>query len=398
MQRLFIFSISCLCWTTCGLPDGLGEYQEQVEAAIVSAEANRSELITALKKSKGEERTGIAFLIAHMQKEDLQNLPAALLLDNAKYAYLARNEFSWAREVPDSIFLNDVLPYVNLTESRDNWREKFYHIFKPIVSNCKSIEEAIDSINYTIERELKVKFNTKRPQTDMSPLESIQCNMATCTGLSILLVDAFRSIGIPARLVGTPNWASKEGNHNWVEVFVRGEWKFTEYYPSKQGLNHSWFLVRAGKANNSNPEHRIYAVSYKKKGAFHFPMVWDSANTNYHAENVTEKYIQLYRTQQAEQAQKQGKVALSVIMLTRKNAPLNESRSRVKHPVSLYLKNRRIAIENTSGRIDDLNNYLILYVNKNSKYELRYDNAQGKTIRVPVTTTRKDKQVVLSLK
>ena len=66
--------------------------------------------------------------------------------------------------------------------------------------------------------------------------------MATCTGLSFLLVDAFWSVGIPARMAGTPMWTNMKGNHSWVEVWVDGEWYFTEYYP--EDLNKSWFYRR----------------------------------------------------------------------------------------------------------------------------------------------------------
>ena len=55
------------------------------------------------------------------------------------------------------------------------------------------------------------------------PMSTMVFGYASCTGISILYVDALRSVGIPARLVGTPAWHGKEndGNHNWVEVHRR---------------------------------------------------------------------------------------------------------------------------------------------------------------------------------
>lgn len=57
---------------------------------------------------------------------------------------------------------------------------------------------------------------------------------ASCTGLSIFLVNACRAVGIPARLAGTPSWVQDRrdspeerfNNHNWVEVWD-GTWSFT---------------------------------------------------------------------------------------------------------------------------------------------------------------------------
>ena len=54
--------------------------------------------------------------------------------------------------------------------------------------------------------------------------------MASCTGLSILLVDALRSVGIPARFAGTASWHDDRGNHSWTEVRLDDGWHFTEFY------------------------------------------------------------------------------------------------------------------------------------------------------------------------
>ena len=56
-------------------------------------------------------------------------------------------------------------------------------------------------------------------------LESMETGLASCTGLSILLIDACRSVGVPARFVGTPLWADGSGNHSWVEIWDGG-WHF----------------------------------------------------------------------------------------------------------------------------------------------------------------------------
>ena len=104
----------------------------------------------------------IAFLIAYMPERDLQQLTAAFLLGNADYAYQARDKYSWAKALPDSIFLNEVLPYVSLNETREGWRKDFYERFGKYVAHCNTIFEAIDSINRNIRDEVMVDYNTKR--------------------------------------------------------------------------------------------------------------------------------------------------------------------------------------------------------------------------------------------
>ena len=103
----------------------------------------------------------------------------------------------------------------------------------------------------------------KRPKPDQSPLESIEAKYASCSGLSILLIDACRAVCVPARFAGTPRWTTKWGNHSWVEIWDE-RWHFTgacEYDPS--GLDKAWFLADASQARKDDPRHAIYASSWR---------------------------------------------------------------------------------------------------------------------------------------
>ena len=51
-----------------------------------------------------------------------------------------------------------------------------------------------------------------------APVQTWAAGHASCTGLSIFLISALRSVGIPVRLAGTPAWVLTDGNHDWVEV------------------------------------------------------------------------------------------------------------------------------------------------------------------------------------
>ena len=205
------------------------QYNELISQTMQTAGSNAKELKKALKQAPTTQREGMAFLISYMPERDAKSLTADFLLENVAYAYKARNEFPWAKEVPNDIFLNDVVAYVNLNEKRENWRKDFYERFKKYVVNCKTMREAIDSVNKNVRDELLVDYNTKREKPDQAPYESMRQHMASCSGLSILLTDAFRAVGIPSRVAGTPAWYDDRGNHNWNEVWIDGKWRFTEY-------------------------------------------------------------------------------------------------------------------------------------------------------------------------
>ena len=251
-----------------------------------SEKANRWAAI--ITDTEGEAQRAAAFLVATLPARDLRALDPAFVRENVRLALQARSEFAWAREVPEALFLNDVLPYAALDEARDPWRANFLEMLRPVVAGCKTRREAILAVNAALRDLVKVDYNTKRRAPNQSPADSMSQGMASCSGLSILLVDAFRAVGIPARVAGCATWVTVQGNHNWVEVWD-GEWHFTEYYPDKGGLNRSWFLERAAFADPDRPETRIYAASWAPTGQA-FPLVWDLRQRDVQAVDRTAAY------------------------------------------------------------------------------------------------------------
>ena len=229
------------------------------------------------------------FLVEHMPPSDKETLTAEFLTENLDLALKARAKFTWAKDVPEEIFLNDVLPYAVFDEPRDPWRADFLAKSALLVKDAKTASEAAQILNRDFFKLIKTHYHTKRKRTNQSPKESIEQGKATCTGLSIILVDACRAVGIPARAVGTPLWWNKSGNHTWVEIWDKG-WHFTgaDEYDAK-GLNRGWFIDQASKAHTDDPMHAIYATSWKRDGGI-FPMVWSPKSASVGGVNVTERY------------------------------------------------------------------------------------------------------------
>ncbi len=267
-----------------------GEVSDQeLEAALAKAGANRPEIAAALDRFEGSQRKAMRFLVAYMPEHDLKSLKTQFLVDNLTFAYTAWEDAPWKDAVPEEVFFNNVLPYANINERRDNWRKKFFEQFKPLVKEAKSPGEAAAILNQKVFPLLKVKYSTMRRRADQGPFETMDSGLASCTGLSVLLIDACRSIGVPARFAGTPLWSDKSGNHSWVEVWDDG-WHFTgAAEPSGDKLDRVWFLGRASKAQRNHPFHAIYAVSYKKTPQ-PFPMVWAPESNFVSAVNVTDRY------------------------------------------------------------------------------------------------------------
>lgn len=252
--------------------------------------ATVGEFIADAGEAHGAEgKMAAEFLVNHMPQKDRESLTTEYLSRNLDLAFQARAEFPWAKSVPEDIFLNDVLPYAVFDETRDPWRAEFLKIARSIVKGAPTASEAAQALNREFFKRVKVHYNTGRKAPNQSPKESMETGRATCTGLSIILVDACRAVGIPARAAGTPLWSNERGNHTWVEIWDGG-WHFTgadEY--DAQGLDHGWFTGDAADAKADDPLHAIYATSWRR-GDLTFPMVWAQGNHDVAAVNVTASY------------------------------------------------------------------------------------------------------------
>lgn len=264
-------------------------YRHQLIQQLSLADERSPEWVAAIAQCPPEHCGALAFLLANMPAGDLKALSPPAVLADIAMAYDARGATPWARQVPEAIFLNDVLPYASTTESRDPWRADFRARFAPLVKDCESAEKAARLLNGSIFETLKVAYHaTKRLRPDQSPKESMAIGYASCTGLSILLVDACRSVGVPARIVGTPAWIDDSGNHTWVEIWD-GRWHFLG--AAEPGpLDDTWFKDKAARADATNPRYAIYAASFSRTGT-PFPAVWAAGRTDLYAENVTAAYV-----------------------------------------------------------------------------------------------------------
>ena len=260
-----------------------------MEVALDRAGGNRAELLKALSDAPRSQRPGLLFLLDNMPQADLERVSAKFLLSNLAGAYATRSRVPWGKSIPEDIFLNGVLPYVNIDERREDWRQLLHDQCAPLIADCQTPAAAAQRLNEKIFPQFKVKYSTQRKKANQSPSESIASGLASCTGLSILLIDACRSVGVPARLVGTPNWIDNRGNHTWVEVWD-GRWHFLgAAEPDPQGLDHAWFQGDAARAVKASPEHAIYAASFRRTG-LPFPLVWAPGVEAVSAENVTDNY------------------------------------------------------------------------------------------------------------
>jgi len=243
-------------------------------AAVDAGEKGIGALKSFAATLDGERREAADFLIEHLPERDRESLPLELFRENLEQAFIARGTYPWTRDLPQELFFNDVLPHAVVTETRDAWRKTLREKFHPEVAAAKDLREACQAVSAKIQQLTGVEYNTKREKACQSPAESMRQGMASCTGLSILMVDALRAAGIPARLAAIPLWGTKEGNHTWVEVHDGRDWRFTGYGSTPEQWDQGWEIPRCAYCDTMEPIHGVFATSYERTPVG-FPTIWE---------------------------------------------------------------------------------------------------------------------------
>ena len=353
---LFLTIISSAC--TEGKGDVLTKFSKSEKAEFVQiierADTNSTEIEKAISECPPENFAGLKFLLKNMPDRDLKNLSSDFLLENIDYAYRVLDSVKWSEKIPNEIFLNYILPYANLHERRDNWRKDFYTKFLPLVKDLETPSEAVLTLNAKVWDIVNVHYSTKRPKADQSPYESIDAGLASCTGLSILLIDVCRAVGIPARFVGVPLWKDHSGNHSWVEIWDDG-WHFIGA-DEQSPLDQTWFGERAKTADDSNWKYSIYANSFKKTDVV-FPPLFDKTATYVYADIVTDRYSQTVADD--------GKVNLAVRLFDKPNG------NRIIGKVKVIYNGEIIAEGETKDEKFDFNDFLIFRLDPDHDYKVQ---------------------------
>ncbi|MDG1839101.1 MAG: transglutaminase-like domain-containing protein [Phycisphaerales bacterium] len=231
----------------------------------------------------------VAFLNAHMPASEVDRVSQARLSHHANVMRTAWKGSPWQEDVDVTLWREAILPPTHVSERCEDWCDVLIERLQGVDTSGKTVKQAVSTLNAAIGDTLDVQYHpTKRRVPDQGPLETMELGWSSCTGLSILLANACRTRGIPARLAGTPLWVDDSGNHTWVEVWADGRWHHVEA-ADPNSWDSAWFDAKAAEAvNETDPMHRIYAVM--PSGPVVFPLAWAPDRQDIHAVDVTDRY------------------------------------------------------------------------------------------------------------
>lgn len=292
----------------------------------------------------------------------------------------AADEYPWSNSAPEDIVRNALTPDLVLDESASDWRPAVGAIFKPLVKNCRSAREAVLTIAANMTKATGVIYSRERRQPCMNATEALAEKKVSCTGQSILLVCALRSVGIPARAVGLLTWNHIRGNHTWVEAWFDGEWHMIEF--NEKDFNTPWVMEYLSMLDPRDPAQHIWAATDEPTGHY-FPAVWNR-DSRIPAIDVTERYIRLARAWSEQNGQDPAKQKLMVELLPRPESPtiiqLIDSKGNLIDEAPL------------PGPSDDIRKLATLQLPRSGTHYLRLKNIPGSTL--PVSPTDNAVQIL----
>ena len=185
------------------------------------------------------EKEAMQFLYAYMPYSDLADYKPEFFLQQVRYAFKAREEMPWGKDIPEDVFRHFVLVYRVNNENLDTARMVFFRELKERVKGM-TMEEAALEVNHWCHEHVAYRAADARTS---APLATMRTSLGRCGEESTFAVTALRAVGIPARQCYTPRWAHCDDNHAWVEVYTNGEWKFLGACEPDPELNMGWFAV-----------------------------------------------------------------------------------------------------------------------------------------------------------
>mmetsp|Transcript_19852 Transcript_19852/g.39733 ORF Transcript_19852/g.39733 Transcript_19852/m.39733 type:complete len:324 (-) Transcript_19852:73-1044(-) len=218
---------------------------------------------------------------------------------------VAQQTFPWAWDLPQSVFNEYVATFAHVNEARNNWRPVLSAATAQILANAETAPTTVADVVTLINSNLwhvetsglvnNITFKSSQTPLIYDPMSTLVFGYASCTGVSILFADALRTVGVAARVAGTPAWNGEleNGNHNWIEVYIPedDEWAFLEAAPAGGGETLSnpcdkWFCSPAKMANGTE----FFSTRFDASSETVYPMAWDLDNDEVPGVDRTDYY------------------------------------------------------------------------------------------------------------
>ncbi len=201
--------------------------------------------------SKAEKRIMEYYFITTPMSE-LLSIDFSLLHKYASHAAMLKESMSWAKDLDLDTFLCYVAGARAHLERVTDVREFFYDELKDIVKD-RTLTEAACLVNFWCSEQ--ATYGDTDALTESSPLGMYNGGSGRCEEESVFVVNAMRSVGIPAR-VCPMFWSIVPGGHAVTQVLIDGEWHYMGSCEPDPVVDSGWFTGRLGSLIKT--EHLFY--------------------------------------------------------------------------------------------------------------------------------------------
>jgi len=186
----------------------------------------------------------LKFLCLTLPYADIGGYDKEFFVEFTEHAAFLRRSEARCRDIPENIFLWYVLhPRVN-NEELSLCRRLFYDKLAKRVEGLPPEEAALEVNRWCAEQ---VTYRSTDERT-ASAISVYRTGYGRCGEESVFAVNAYRSVGIPARQVYAPWWSHCDDNHAWVEVWINGQWRFLGACEPEPVLDRGWFTGASSRA------------------------------------------------------------------------------------------------------------------------------------------------------
>ncbi len=174
-------------------------------------------------------------------RNDLETMPADLLIEHIDLAFHAWRDLPWAQHLSSDDFLAYVLPYRGSNEPLESWRPHFLARYADLATEMTDPTDPIEAaklINGDLIEWFKFDPRFYLHPTDQGLAEMLKNRMGRCEDMTNLAIYAMRANGLAVTSDYTPHWANAGNNHAWnaildrdgeVIIFMGAEAHPTEY-------------------------------------------------------------------------------------------------------------------------------------------------------------------------
>lgn len=212
--------------------DRMAEFPAYADSVVKAIEVLDEKIALSLK-----------YLYAAMPVSDIGNYVTGIYEDYARCSVKLFEENEEVRNLPEEMFLNYILYHRVNEEEIAPCRSLFHDEISTFIGGKKGISKALE-VNYWCAKEATYKASDDRSASAFSVYEK---GHGRCGEESVFAVNAYRSVGIPARQVYAPKWSHCDDNHAWVEIFVEDKWQYLGACEPEPILNRGWFTHAAAR-------------------------------------------------------------------------------------------------------------------------------------------------------